>query len=248
MKEARVLLMNKIIPALMLVLLLGANSAWAVEDVDPWENWNRKVFYFNEAVDSYVAKPVAKGYKAVVPTFIRRGVGNFFSNLGEVPTAANDLLQAKPGAAATSAGRFLINSTVGLLGLIDVASMLDIEEHSEDFGQTLAVWGVESGPYLVLPILGPSNIRDGLSLYPDYLLDPLNHADLKEDERYGITALKLIHIRHQLLDSEGIIQGDKYSFIRDVYLQSRTYQINDGQVEDKFDAGFDDLDLDDEAL
>ncbi len=248
MKEASVLLMNKIVSALTLVLLLGASSAWAQQEVDPWENWNRKVFYFNETLDSYVAKPVAKGYKAVVPKFVRRGVGNVFSNLGEIPTAANDLLQAKPGAAATAAGRFLINSTVGLLGLIDVASMMDIEEHREDFGQTLAVWGIESGPYLVLPVLGPSNVRDGISLYPDYLLDPLNHVGLKKEEFYGVTVLKLVHARHKLLSSEEIVQGDKYSFIRDAYLQNRTYQIHDGQVEDSFDADFDDLDLDDEEL
>lgn len=239
--------MNKIISVLSLILLLGAAPTWAESEVDPWEGWNRKVFAFNETLDVYVAKPVAKGYKAVVPKFIRRGVGNFFSNLGEVPTAANDLLQAKPGAAATATGRFLINSTIGVFGLIDVASMLDIEEHSEDFGQTLAVWGIDSGPYLVLPVFGPSNIRDGISLYPDYLMDPLTYADLSTDEFYGVSALKLIHTRHKLLDSEAIIQGDKYSFIRDAYMQNRVYQINDGVVEDGFDADFDDLDLDEDA-
>lgn len=238
--------MNRIISVVSLTLILGITPAWAESEVDPWEGWNRKVFAFNETLDAYVAKPVAKGYKAVVPKFIRRGVGNFFSNLGEVPTAANDLLQAKPGDAATATGRFLINSTIGVFGLIDVASMLDIEEHREDFGQTLAVWGVESGPYLVLPVFGPSNVRDGVSLYPDYLMDPLTYADLSTEESYGVSALKLVHIRHKLLDSEEIVQGDKYSFIRDIYLQNRIYQINDGVVEDDFDADFDDLDLDEE--
>jgi phospholipid-binding lipoprotein MlaA len=237
---------NKLLSVVAIFLVLLSSPVMAEEGVDPWQNWNRKVYSFNEGLDDYVARPVAKAYKAVLPKIVRRGVGNFFSNLGEVPTAINDLLQAKPGQAFKSASRFVVNSTVGLWGLIDIATMAGIEEHSEDFGQTLAVWGVESGPYIVLPILGPSNVRDAFSLYPDNRLDPMSHLPLSDPEYYGLTVLKYTHIRHKLLDSEAIIQGDKYTFIRDAYLQNRIYEINDGQVEDSFDDDFDDLDLDED--
>ncbi|WP_368737543.1 VacJ family lipoprotein [Oceanospirillum sediminis] len=231
---------------LVALLFSGMVVADAPSDPDPWEGWNRNVHGFNETLDTYIARPVAQGYRLVTPGIVRQGVGNFFSNLGEIPTAVNDLLQAKPGDAATATGRFLINSTLGVLGLIDVASMAGIEEHREDFGQTLAVWGVGSGPYLVLPVLGPSTLRDTFSLYPDYLLDPVQALPVSDEEKMGLNVLKLVHRRHQLLDSESIVQGDKYIFIRDAYLQSRHYEINDGQVEDSFDSDLDDIDLDDD--
>lgn len=215
---------------------------WAVEpDSDPLEGWNRSVHQFNEVMDDYIARPVAKTYRALLPKFVRNGIGNFFSNLGEIPTAANDILQAKPGAAVEASGRFLINSTLGVFGLFDVASLLGIDEHREDFGQTLAVWGVGSGPYLVLPFLGPSTLRDAASLYPNYYLSPVRYADLSEAETYGILLLEQLHKRHDLLDAESIVQGDRYQFFKDAYLQSREYDIKDGKVEDSFDAGLDDL-------
>lgn len=245
--------MMKYCRALGLMLCLSAGVAQAqtqtqasAQEIDPWEGWNRGVYHFNETLDSWVARPVAKGYRAVTPKIIRRGVDNFFSNLGEVPTALNDLLQAKPGDAATATSRFLINSTLGVFGLVDVASMAGIEEHSEDFGQTLAVWGIGSGPYLVLPVLGPSTVRDTFSLYPDYLTDPANHLPISDDEKLALTGLNLVHARYKLLGSESIVQGDKYTFIRDAYLQNRHYEINDGHVEDSFDSDFDDIDLDDD--
>lgn len=228
--------------SLMMTAPLSAN-----EDIDPLEGWNRGVHNFNEVLDTWVARPVAKGYRFILPQFVRNGVGNFFSNLGEVPTAVNDLLQAKPGQAAKAGGRFLINTTVGIGGLFDVASWAGIDEHSEDLGQTLAVWGVGSGPYIVIPFLGPSTLRDGLSIYPNYMLHPIEYADLTDEERYGLIALDLVHRRHNLLDKEALVSGDKYIFYRDAYLQNRNYEINDGVVEDSFDdfGDFDDLDFGD---
>lgn len=217
-------------------------SVQASQDRDPWEGWNRNVHEFNEVMDTYVARPVAKGYRFITPRFVRTGVSNFFSNLGEVPTTVNDLLQAKPGDALKSSGRFVINSTIGIFGLFDVASWIGIEEHKEDLGQTLAVWGVGSGPYVVIPFLGPSTLRDSLSIYPNYQLHPIEHAPLSEEETYGVLALDLVHRRESLLDKENLVSGDKYVFYRDAYLQNREYEIKDGEVEDRFDAGFDDFD------
>jgi len=238
---------------LLIVLLLPFLPLKVVasdDNKDPWEGLNRNIHGFNDVMDTYLARPVAKAYRAVLPRFVRTGVGNFFSNLGEVPTTINDLLQAKPGDALTSSGRFVINSTVGVLGLFDVASWAGIKEHREDLGQTLAVWGVGSGPYLVIPFLGPSTLRDSLSIYPNYQFSLVNYAPITTEESYGILALDLIHRRHNLLSQEALIQGDKYIFYRDVYLQNRQYEINDGVVEDSFDAGFgddfDDLDFDDD--
>lgn len=232
-------LLNKLI-----FLLLASFSAGvqASAERDPWEGVNRNVHEFNEVMDTYVARPVAKGYRFILPQFVRTGVGNFFSNLGEVPTTVNDLLQAKPGDALKSSGRFVINSTLGIAGLFDVASWMGIEEHSEDLGQTLAVWGVGSGPYVVLPFLGPSTLRDSLSIYPNYQLNPIEHAPLTDEETYGVIALDLVHRRHNLLDKESLVSGDKYIFYREAYLQNRNYEIKDGAVEDRFDAGFDDFD------
>lgn len=217
-------------------------SSYASEDRDPWEGWNRDVHEFNEVMDTYVARPVAQGYRFITPQFVRTGVSNFFSNLGEVPTTVNDLLQAKPGDAVKSSGRFVINSTLGILGLFDVASWIGIEEHSEDLGQTLAVWGVGSGPYVVIPFLGPSTLRDSLSIYPNYKLHPIEYAPLTEEETYGVLALDLVHRRESLLNKESLVSGDKYVFYRDAYLQNREYEIKDGEVQDSFDDGFDDFD------
>lgn len=226
---------------LLLALSLSLSApTFAAED--DWESWNRRVHSFNLMLDSAVARPVAQGYRYLTPRIIRSGVGNFFDNLDEVPSAVNHLLQAKPAGALKSSGRFVINSSIGLLGLIDVASWLGVKEHKEDLGQTLAVWGVGSGPYIVLPVLGPSTMRDALSIYPNYQLNPLESGVVTEEERYQLLALDLVHRRHKLLDKEDLVTGDSYVFYRDAYLQSRDYDIKDGAVEDDFDAGFDDLD------
>ncbi|MCV6623633.1 MAG: VacJ family lipoprotein [Cellvibrionaceae bacterium] len=207
---------------------------------DPWEGFNRGVFAFNDTIDGAVVKPLAKGYKAVTPDVVETGVSNVFSNLGEVGNIVNGLLQFKIGQASNDTGRLLINSTFGLAGLFDVAKHMGLEKGTgEDFGQTLAAWGVDSGPYIVLPFLGPTTLRDGVGLPADSYLNPVSHID-HVPTRNTTLGTELLDTRASLLGAEGAISGDKYSFIRDAYLQRREYLINDGQVEDDFGADLDD--------
>ncbi|WP_148254312.1 MlaA family lipoprotein [Aidingimonas lacisalsi] len=233
------------------VLLTGCASQPAEEDrhpEDPWEGFNRGVFAFNEVIDRYALKPVAQGYDAVAPEPIQIGVGNFFSNLGEIRTALNSVLQGKPGNAGVSTGRFLVNSIVGVGGLLDYATPMGLTVHDEDFGQTLGVWGMESGPYLVLPLLGPSTVRDTAGLPADMYTYPLTYID-DDPTRYGLTFLRVVDARAGFLEQEELIRGDRYSFIRDSYLQRRRFEISDGEAgddpfaSDEFD--FDDDDFDD---
>lgn len=204
---------------------LSANS-----EVDPWEGFNRPVFNFNEGVDKYALKPLAQGYRYVTPDIAEKGVSNFFNNLRDVRNLINNLLQLKIDGAGQSFARLTFNSTFGLFGLIDVATPMGIERKPEDFGQTLGYWGAASGPYLVLPLFGPSNPRDGLGLVADMAVDPVFHVDDRAT-RNSLSALELIDTRSKLLQAEQIISGDKYSFIRDAYMQRREYQINDKAVD-----------------
>jgi phospholipid-binding lipoprotein MlaA len=207
---------------------------------DPWESWNRKVFGFNDIADRYVLTPVAKSYQWVTPDVVEQGVGNVFSNLNEVPTILNDLLQFKFGLAAADTGRFVLNSTIGLVGLFDVATPMGLEKHNEDFGQTLGYWGVGSGPYLVMPLLGSYNLRDGLGAFADSqtsLIAEIDHIPTRNQ----LYVLRLIDTRASLFAAEKLITGDKYAFIRDAYLQRREYLVNDGVVTDTFgDEDFED--------
>ncbi len=212
---------------------------------DPWEDFNRNVYTFNETADYYLAKPIAESYKWVMPTPAFRGVNNFFNNLTDIPSTTNALLQAKPKNAGISVIRFVINTTIGFFGVFDVATQLGIEREKEDFAQTLAVWGVPSGPYIQLPILGPSTVRGAVGRGVDFLMDPVNVDD--SDLRLGLYALELIDLRAELLEADALVSGDRYSFIRDAYLQNREYLINDGNVIDNFgDDDFEDDWLDDE--
>lgn len=187
------------------------------------------MYRFNDTVDRAVLKPVAKSYQEHVPAQMRRGVRNFFSNLGMPIVIANDLLQFKPRAALSATGRFLLNSTVGLAGFFDPATRLGLREHDEDFGQTLGRWGVPEGPYLVLPFLGPSSLRDAPSLYADALIDP-TYQTIETPEQYGAIALEAIDIRARLLDADEAIAGafDPYAFVREAWLQRRRYLVHDG--------------------
>jgi len=212
-------------------LVLPAAAASAGED-DPWERFNRPVFRFNHAIDTYGLKPLAQGYQKVTPGFLRRGIHNMFLNLGEVSNLANNLLQGKPRAAGIDTSRFLFNTTFGLLGFFDVGSKMGLPRSDEDFGQTLAVWGVGSGPYLVVPFFGPSTLRDTPAKLPDYFLTPYPY--LEPEIRFGLTTLNVVDTRAGLLSAEGMMEGDRYSFIRNVYLQTREYKIHDGEVEDDF--------------
>lgn len=215
-----------------LTLALSASQVLAAEsqEVDPWEGFNRAMFSFNEGLDRAVVKPVTQGYRFIMPDFAEQGVHNFFENIGDVKTFFNNVLQGKPKEASEDLGRVIVNTTIGIGGLFDVASAFGIPKHDEDFGQTLGAWGVESGPYLVLPLFGPSSLRDGVGRIPDMMVDPIQQVS-DDDTRLGLQVLRVIDTRSQLLEAEGVISGDRYTFIRDAYLQRREYQVNDGQVE-----------------
>jgi len=229
---------KKLINILMCVgiaLMAGCATTQQTERVakiDPFESMNRAVFTFNENADEYVIKPVAEAYQFVLPDFVRTGVTNFFSNIGDVFVAVNNLLQGKPGNAANDIGRFLVNSTIGILGLFDVATDAGLEKNKEDFGQTLGVWGVPSGPYVVLPLFGPSSVRDTAGLALDIKTDfILNSNQLNHDQKVGSTVLRVVNQRANLLDASQLLEDaafDKYSFLRDSYLQRRRNQVYDG--------------------
>lgn len=200
------------------------------EPSDPLEPVNRAVYRFNDIVDRAVLKPVATGYEKITPTPIQTGIGNFFSNLGEPVVIVNDVLQGKFSQGASDGARLVFNSTFGVLGLIDVATPMGHPKHDEDFGQTFAVWGVDEGWYLVLPILGPSSVRDAVGLPPEAALDPVaQHEEVRE--RNSFYALRTIDTRARLL-SAGKIRDtaalDEYSFTRAAYRQRRWSLIHDG--------------------
>ncbi|MEO7337486.1 MAG: VacJ family lipoprotein [Caldimonas sp.] len=207
--------------------------------LDPWENWNRKVFAFNEGLDEKVLKPVATLYAKVMPRFARRGVDNFFNNIADAWSAVNNVLQAKPTPAFEDVVRVTTNSVFGLFGVLDVASEFGLEHHYEDFGQTLGRWGFGAGAYIVWPLLGPSSVRDSIALPADrYLAAP---AQLINDGRwqYGITILQIVNTRAKLLGASQVIDDialDKYSFIRDAYLQRRRSLVFDGDAPEQPDA------------
>ncbi|PRY72011.1 phospholipid-binding lipoprotein MlaA [Halomonas ventosae] len=237
--------------ALLLVASAGCATSGEVRERhpdDPWEGFNRKVFAFNDVVDRYALKPAARGYRFITPDPVETGVGNFFSNLGEPRTVLNSLLQGKVRNASIATSRFLINTTVGVGGLWDVASRMEITGQEEDFGQTLGTWGWEESRYLVLPLLGPSTVRDTGGLPVDMYAYPTTYVE-DDEVRMGLTALRVIDARAGLLDQEALIRGDRYSFIRDTWLQQRRFEVNDGeQGEDPFASeafDFDDADFDD---
>lgn len=204
-------------------------------DIDPYQNINQKIFNFNKSLDDHFARPVAKTYVAVTPDFIERGIANMYDNFDEVTNVFNDLLQGKLAQAANDSGRFVINSTLGLAGFIDVASRLSLKKSDgEDFGQTLGYWGVPEGPYLMLPLLGPSTLRDAPSRFFDQLTDPLDYLNNSTD-RAATTMLGFVNTRASLLEYDNLLSGDSYTLVRDVFLQRRAYQVNDGAVEDEFD-------------
>jgi len=216
--------------ALLLTACAHTGGPDAQPDNDPLEPFNRKMFAFNENVDRVVLKPVAKGYRAVVPAQVRGGVGNFFLNLGEPTTIVNDLLQGKFNQAAHDFMRFTINSTFGLLGLLDIATPAGMERHDEDFGQTFSVWGIGKGPYLVLPIWGPSTVTDGIGLIPEFFyLDP--RLALDDSEAYwGSVALNVVDVRARALGASKVmeLQLDPYVFRRETYFQQRRSLVHDG--------------------
>ena len=210
---------------------------------DPFEEFNRKTFELNENVDEKILKPVAKFYSNFPPK-VKNGVTNFFNNLEDVETSINQLLQGKPKKSINDISRFIINSTIGLVGFIDVASKIGLERHEEDFSQTLAVWGVGSGPYIMLPGLGPSTLRDTLSR-PVSSFSSITFHMTDTDVNIALKTIDAIETRERLLDVESLLSGDKYSFVKDAYIQSINYEIKDGiDVEDEFVDDMDDFLID----
>ena len=219
----------KTLAALITVGLLSG-CATTNNPNDPLEGFNRGVYQFNDAADKAVIKPVATVYNTVVPKPARIGVSNFFSNLGDVIVVFNDILQFKLKQAVNDSARVIFNSTFGIFGLIDIASAAGIEKHDEDFGQTLGYWGFNSGPYLVLPLLGPSSVRDGIGSAVDYQIDPIMQlGDIPT--RKKTIVLKVTSVRSDTLEAEKVFEEaalEPYAFLRDAYLQRRRDQVYDG--------------------
>ena len=210
---------------------------------DPFEEINRTTFKINNSLDKSIARPVAKTYRSLTPDFLEKGISNVIFNIEDISICLNNLLQGKVKNGLSDVGRIIINSSLGIGGIFDIASSVGLAKHEEDFGQTLAVWGVPHGPYVVLPVLGPSTVRDAVSLIPDAFLSPSIILD-HERTIYSLKFLDLIDTRARYLGFESIVVGDQYLFFRDAYYQNRKYEEKDGLVEDEFDI-FDDLeDLD----
>ena len=219
------------------LLTVSATSFVAADESnpDPWEPVNRVVFRFNDTLDTYALKPVAKGYDRVMPGFLNDGVTNVFNNLGEPKNLINNLLQGKLHDAGVDLGRFLMNSTVGVVGVFDVATRMGLQRNDEDFGQTLGAWGVQSGPYVMLPLFGPSTLRDG-SAFAVEGLGGYNYGSQTDHvpTRNTAAGIDVVDTRARLLSQERLIRGDKYRFIRNAWLQNREFKVKDGQVEDEF--------------
>ena len=225
-------ILTHLIFALVLVSIpLSAN--------DPFEAFNRKIWAFNEFLDDNLAKPTAEIYRSVAPDPVEVGVSNFFRNLNELDNTANQVLQGHPILAINDFSRFIINSTIGLAGFLDVASRLGLERHDEDFGQTLGSWGVSSGPYLMIPIYGPSTPRSLTGRSVSSVLSG-TFAIKENDVRLAITGLDALETRARYLEVESLIIGDRYSFIRDSYMQYQEFELSNG--EDQIDDFVDDMD------
>ncbi|MCZ6853698.1 MAG: VacJ family lipoprotein [Gammaproteobacteria bacterium] len=229
---------------LLLILLtsfcLSSSSLFASEaNVDSWESMNRKTHKFNDRIDRWVLKPIAKTYDRVLPDPAKRGVRNLFRNIGTPAVALNQLLQGKPKEGVGDLSRFLLNSTIGIGGIFDVATSLGLERHTEDFGQTFSVWGIGNGPYLVIPFRGPSSTTHAAGMVLDAFTNPIRLIT-PTAARYSTLSLYYVDLRAELLTAEAFISGDEYLFLRDAYLQRREFLVHDGEIED--DPFLDDFD------
>lgn len=209
-------------------------------DVDPWEGFNRGVHKFNDRADGAILKPVAQTYDRLLPGFFKRAVHNVFRNVGTPAVLINQLLQGKPRQGASDGARFVLNSTLGIGGIFDVATAAGIAEHDEDFGQTLRVWGLSNGPYLVVPLRGPASVTHAAGMVVDSFMNPVRFVS-PDRHRYAIQGLSFVDSRAQLLSTEVLVSGDRYLFFREAYLQRREYLVNDGLAdEDPFLDEFED--------
>jgi len=217
---------------LVLFGMLGGCATIANDPMDPLEGWNRGVQTFNDNLDKYAMKPVAKGYQWVMPSFADRGVTNFFSNLNDIGVTLNDLLQFKISQTGMDGSRFLVNTVVGVAGFVDVAAMIDLPKHNEDFDQTLGVWGMPTGPYLVLPLFGPSSPRGVGGLIGDAAMNPISYIDSGVITG-GLFGLNAADQRADNLSTEKIATEaaiDRYAFFKSAYFQRREYLIHDENV------------------
>lgn len=224
------LVLSLILPLGLLGSGCASNPNRVTDPRDPLEPFNRAVFRFNTDFDNAFVKPVAKAYRAVTPELVDRGITNFFNNIDDVTSLANNVLQFKLSRAGSDLGRLFVNTTVGVLGFVDVATNVGLQSYKEDFGQTLGYWGMEPGAFVMLPFLGPSSVRDTIGWAGDVVTDPL--INIEEDKVYwGLLGLRVVDRRADLLAAGEILQEaalDPYVFIRDAYLQRRRYQVYDG--------------------
>ena len=223
--------------ALLVMALQGCATVKSADARDPWESMNRSVYNFNDAVDAIAVQPVARVYDTVVPKFVQTGVHNFFGNLGDVWSMANSVLQLKGQHAAESFMRVSVNTFFGLGGVLDIATEMRLDRHKEDFGQTLGFWGVKPGPYVVLPIFGPSTLRDTVAFPVDYKGDPIRQIN-DDATRYGLVTLRVTDVRVGLLQAVDTLKEaslDPYTFVRDAYLQKRQNDVYDGNPPSDFD-------------
>lgn len=230
--------MKKLIPFLLFAFLIIAEEEKNV-DADPFEDINRVVFNVSDSLDEVLLKPTAQIYSEYTPLFLKDSVTNFFYNIAEIDTVINQLLQGKPKLAAQDSLRFLINTTIGIGGIFDIATRMGLSRHDEDFGQTLGYWGVPAGSYVFVPFVGPSTVRD---LFGIPLSWYVSGSFAIEDEKTKIvfSFLDVIETRERILAAENLIVGDKYEFVKDVFLQSREHSVQDGEVEDEFLSEFED--------
>ncbi|MDP1773114.1 MAG: VacJ family lipoprotein [Methylobacter sp.] len=221
-------------------LLAGCASTAKTNELDPWEGWNRGTQEFNDDLDKAILKPMAKGYKWITPKFVDDGISNFFSNMNDIGVTLNDFMQLKMAQGGMDASRFLINTTAGVAGFIDVAKMIDLPKHNEDFGQTLGFWGVPTGNYLVVPFLGASSPREVAGAVGDALMNPLTYtfalaggSAVVSAVNAGAKTVDVTDTRSDLMTTEKIVDEasvDRYSFIKNSYQQRREYLLHDGNV------------------
>jgi phospholipid-binding lipoprotein MlaA len=221
-------------------VLAGCASTSTVNENDPWEGWNRGTQEFNDGLDRNIIKPVAKGYHWITPKFVNDGITNFFNNLNDIGVTINDFMQLKLAQGGMDASRFLVNTTAGVVGFVDVATMIDLPKHNEDFGQTLGFWGVPSGNYLVLPFFGASSPREAVGTLGDALMNPLTYTFVFAGGGAAVSAInagsKTVEVtdtRSDMMQTEKIVDEaatDRYSFIKNAYQQQREYLVHDGNV------------------
>jgi phospholipid-binding lipoprotein MlaA len=237
-QPSKLMATRRALSALALLVLSACASAPNADPKDPFEPMNRRVSSFNDSLDDNVMKPVAKGYQAVTPGVVQTGVRNVFNNISDMWSTVNNGLQLKGRDTAESFMRVVVNTVFGIYGIFDVATPINLERHPEDFGQTLGYWGVPNGPYLVLPVLGPSTVRDTAGLPLDYYADPVGRES-NVPARNSAYTLRAVEKRAYLLQTSNLLESaslDKYSFTRDAYLQYRRSQIYDGNPPDEDDT------------